>query len=73
MSNKIKDRDYREKEVKGILCEAEHMKYIPTNVTVRMTSDKLGQSLSLSAFNVMIEIPLEEVEDIIVLAERGRE
>lgn len=64
----VSKRDYREKDVKGILCEAEHMKYIPTNVTVRMTSDKLGQSLSLSAFNVMIEIPLEEVADIIRVA-----
>lgn len=42
----------------------------PCNVTVRMTSDKRGQSLSLSAYNIMISIPLETVTDIIRVSER---
>ena len=61
-------RDYREKTVKGLVF-ANMMK--PCDVTVRMTSDKLGQSLSLQAYNVMIEIPLESVADIIKVTEKG--
>lgn len=68
MSNKIKDRDYREKEVKGMITDGHS--FTMTNVVVRMTSDKRGKSLSLNAGNILIEIPLEEVEDIIVLAEK---
>ena len=71
MSNKIKDRDYREKDVKGMITDGH--RFTMTNVVVRMTSDTRGKSLSLNAGNILIEIPLEEVEDIIVLAERGRE
>lgn len=65
-----KKRDYREKDVKGILFDTTHMNFIPATVTVRMTSDKVGQSLSLAAVNVMIEIPLEEITDIIRVAEK---
>ena len=70
----IKDymnRDYREKDVKGIITDAKSMRFTPCEVTVRMTSDRLGQSLSLSAFNIMIEIPLEPVRDIIRVTEKG--
>jgi hypothetical protein len=40
------------------------------NVTVRMTSDDVGQSLSLQTNDVMIQIPLEQVADIIKIAEK---
>lgn len=67
-------RDYREKDVKGMLA-IWNPRRIPTfihdAVTVRMTSDKKGQSLSLSARNVLIEIPLEQVQDIIKVSERS--
>lgn len=65
-------RDYREKTVEGCIIDGSNPLMIPKkcNVTVRMTSDKLGQSLSLQAFNVMIEIPLESVKDIIKVSER---
>lgn len=69
-------RDYREKQVEGMvaICNARR---IPTlrkmPVTVRMTNDKVGKSLSLQAGNVMIEIPLEQVTEIITLTERSEE
>lgn len=62
-------RDYREKDVKGMLVDASNMNCKMCNVTVRMTSDNIGQSLSLSAYNVMIQIPLESVRDIIKVTE----
>lgn len=42
-----------------------------SNVIIRMTSDKKGKSLSFQASNVIIGIPLEKVEDIIRIAEKG--
>ena len=68
-------RDYREKTVDGCIFDATRalsMRYIPQkcDVTIRMTSDKRGQSMSLQAFNVLIEIPLESVKDIIRVAEK---
>lgn len=64
-------RDYREKDVKGLLIDAKNMKPNPCTVTVRMTSDRIGQTLSLSAYNIMISIPLESVREIIRVTERG--
>lgn len=61
-------RDYREKDVNGILTDGKMFK--PTTVTVRMTRDKRGSSLSLNAYNVMIQIPLEQVEDIIRISDK---
>ena len=63
-------RDYREKTIEGCIFDAKGLP-LPRkcNVTVRMTSDRLGQSLSLQAFNVMIEIPLESVKDIIRISD----
>lgn len=61
-------RDYREKDVNGIITDGHHIR--PCNVTVRMTSDKHGQSLSLTASNIQIDIPLESVRDIIRVAEK---
>lgn len=67
-------RDYREKTVRGFIADVTE-KPIPraSRVTVRMTSDKEGASLSLQAFNIMISIPLEQVQEIITLAERSAE
>lgn len=65
-------RDYREKVVQGMIGDiSKSVIPNPCKVTVRMTSDKRGQSLSLSAYNIMIEIPLEQVKDIIRVSERG--
>lgn len=58
-------RDYREKTVKGMIADVRTMMPVFVDVTVRMTSDKRGQSLSMSGANVMIEIPLEGVRNII--------
>lgn len=56
-------RDYREKTVTGIICNA--MGFRPTKVTIRMTNDKRGASLSLEAQGNMMQIALEDVKDII--------
>lgn len=66
-------RDYREKQVEGMVA-VWNARRIPTfrkmPVTVRMTNDKVGKSLSLQTGNVMIEIPLEQVTEIITLTEK---
>ena len=59
------NRDYREKTVKGLIFDVTKPMPKKCDVTVRMTSDRIGQSLSLQAFNVMLEIPLESVTEII--------
>ena len=65
-------KDYREKTVKGLFFDTTvGIKMCETPVTVRMTSDKMGQSLSLSAGNYMISIPMEQVKDIIKVSERS--
>ena len=70
-------RDYREKMIEGCIFDLSKsdMFMIPKKcgITVRMTNDKKGQSLSLQAYNIMIEIPLEQVQDIIRVPERGVE
>ena len=69
----MKKRDYREKTIKGCIFDICQIPTLPRkcDVTVRMTSDKIGQSLSLCAYNVMIEIPLEPIADIIRVADKG--
>ena len=64
-------RDYREKVVEGCIFDISKPIPLPKRckVAVRMTSDKIGQSLSLQAYNIMIEIPLESVRDIIRIAD----
>ena len=66
-------RDYREKTVEGMFTDIRHplslMNPCKAKVTVRMTSDKIGKSLSLSCGSIMISIPLESVENIIKVAE----
>ena len=62
-------KDYREKDVDGMIFLAKDPNGFPVpmkaRVTVRMTSDKIGQSLSLAAGNIMISIPLESVRNIV--------
>ena len=60
---------YKEKDVRGLVVSANDMKIHPCNITVRMTSDKRGKSLSLQGLNVMVQIPLEGVEDVIKAVE----
>lgn len=63
-------RDYREKDVGGWLTDGKHWGEIP--VTVRMTSDDKGQSLSLTAGeSIQIGISLEDVADIIKVVEKS--
>lgn len=59
----MKNRDYREKRVDGWITDGEQIYKAP--VDVRMTSDKRGQSLSLTVGTIQIGIPLESVADII--------
>ena len=65
-------RDYREKTVDGYVFNGTDvhpvMSFRP--VTVRMTSDERGQTLSIQAENVMIGLPLEAVRDIIKVADK---
>lgn len=67
-------RDYREKDVNGVIFDIAGKTMLPRDckVTVRTTSDSRGQTLSLSAFNIMLSIPLESVTDIIQLTERKK-
>ena len=60
-------RDYREKIIKGCIMDGAFPTLLPRqcDVVVRITSDKAGQILSLQAYNIMIQIPLESVRDII--------
>ena len=62
-------RDYREKDVEGIMAVNFKMYKVP--VTVRATADHRGQSLSLNIRDIMIQIPLEPVSDIIQLTKKG--
>ena len=65
-------RDYREKDVMGFIGDTSRSVFPkPCRIIVRMTSDKRGQTLSLAGANILIGIPLEEVSDIIKIAEKG--
>ena len=68
-------KEYREKTIQGIIIDENKPMPVPKrcDVTVRMMSDKIGKSLSLQAYNIMIMIPLEKVTDIIRVAERSEE
>ena len=61
-------RDYREKDVFGFITDGK--RFAKRKVTIRMTSDEIGQSLSLTADNIQINIPLEAVSDIIRVVEK---
>lgn len=64
-------RDYREKDVAGYISDMKKpFPYLqPCNVTVRMTSDEHGKTLSLAGANILIGIPLEAVADIVKVVE----
>lgn len=64
-------KDYREKDVMGFIGDSSKSIFPkPCRITVRMTSDKRGKTLSLAGANVLIGIPIEEVADIIKVVER---
>ena len=66
----MKKRDYREKDVMGFIGDTSKSVFPkPCRITVRMTSDKKGQTLSLAGANVLIGIPLEQVAEIIKVVE----
>ena len=65
-------KDFRMKTVRGFVGDAtKSVIPKPCQATVRLTSDKKGQTLSIQAYNVIIGIPLEEVSEIIRISERG--
>lgn len=66
----MKKRDYREKDVMGFIGDTSKTIFPkPCRITVRMTSDKKGQTLSLAGANVLIGISLEQVAEIIKVVE----
>ena len=66
-------RDYREKDVIGFIGDTSKSVFPkPCRITVRMTSDKMGQTLSLAGANVLIGIPLEEVKDIVNVVNKAK-
>ena len=65
-------RDYREKDVMGFIGDTSKSVFPkPFEITVRMTSDESGQTLSLAGANIVIGIPLEEVKDIVKVVNKG--
>lgn len=55
--------------VKGLIAYADKM--APALVTVRVSADKIGKSLSLAVedMGLLIEIPVEPVEDMVEVRE----
>lgn len=64
-------RDYREKVVDGFIADVRDTIPNMCNVTIRMTSDKRGQTVSLQAANIIVGIPLEQVTDIIKVVKKN--
>lgn len=67
---------YIEKEVYGILCSEEAAKktksnlgFVPGKVIVRYTHDKEGKSISFQFRDIMISIPCEDLEDVLIIEE----
>lgn len=60
-------KGYQEKDVDGMLIKEQNGKnsLYPCPVTVRLTCDGIGQTLSLNAGNTMILVPLEGLTGII--------
>lgn len=63
-------RDYREKTVSGFVSNGTQL--APCPVTVRMTADDYGQTLSLQSPGYQIGIPMEAVADIIKLVSQKK-
>lgn len=53
----------RTKTVRGIFFMGDEMVFTP--VDVRVTADQKGKSMSLVAGGIMIQIPLEDVADML--------
>lgn len=53
-------RKYIEKDTNGLIYDGKHLH--GAVVTVRITSDNYGKSMSLTAGNIQIQIPLEPIE-----------
>jgi hypothetical protein len=65
-------KDYREKDVMGFIGDTSRSLFPrPYEITVRMTSDENGQTLSLAGANIVIGIPLEEVKDIVKVVNKA--
>lgn len=66
----MKKRDYREKDVMGFIGDTSKTIFPkPCRITVRVTKDNNGATLSLAGANVLIGIPLEQVAEIIKVVE----
>ena len=55
----------KQKDTLGVLFTGSGMNF--RSVTVRATKDEHGESLSLAADDIMIEIPMEQVKDLVQL------
>lgn len=53
----------RAKAVRGIFFKGNELMFTP--VEVRVTADHTGQSMSLATGEIMIQIPLEDVADML--------
>lgn len=60
-------KGYQEKVVEGMLIKEDNGKNFlyPQPVTVRLTCDGIGQTLSLNAGNTMLLVPLEGLTGMI--------
>lgn len=56
----MKNRKYIEKDSNGLIFDGRSLH--GTTVTIRITSDEYGKSMSLTAGNIQIQIPLEPIE-----------
>lgn len=65
-------KDYREKDVMGFIGDTSKTVFPkPCRITVRMTSDENGQTLSLAGANILMGIPLEAVKDIVKVVNKS--
>ena len=70
---KVEKCDYRQKTVRGFIDDNTKSVFpMAHDVTVRLTNDEKGQTLSLQCFNVLIGIPLEDVSDIVKMVEKEK-
>ena len=56
---------YKERKVRGMLSDGQDMKM--ADITLRVTVDRVGKSLSLTSEDdsIMLLIPLEPVQDLV--------
>lgn len=58
-----------QKDLQGLSCNMRTMMMHKGNVTVMITSDELGKTMSVSDGNTMITIPLEKISDVVRIKE----